>query len=119
MSYLLLFHSNNGCTNAPHYHFTRTLSDLLYVFDIQGAVHRDIVLKLIQRDALISQICFWNRTLHVSDRFPVYHQESSTAYTAIGIYHTGYAGSGWNILIPLASSQHNLYDIYLLLCVQF
>jgi len=23
-----------------------------------------------------------------------------------------------NILIPLASSQHNLYDIYLLLCVQ-
>ena len=37
--------------------------------------------------------------------------------------HTGYAdcllmGSGWNILIPLASSQHNLYDIYLLLCVQ-
>jgi len=24
----------------------------------------------------------------------------------------------WNILMPLASSQHNLYDIYLLLCVQ-
>jgi hypothetical protein len=59
---------------------------------------------------------FWNRTLHVSDRFSVHHQESSTAYTAIGIYHTGYDGSGWNILIPLASSQHNLYDIYLLMC---
>jgi hypothetical protein len=29
------------------------------------------------------------------------------------------AGSGWNILIPLASSQQNLYDIYLLLCVQY
>jgi len=29
------------------------------------------------------------------------------------------AGSGWNILIPLASSQHNLYDIYLLVCVQY
>ena len=28
------------------------------------------------------------------------------------------AGYRWNILIPLASSQHNLYDIYLLLCVQ-
>ena len=79
----------------------------------------------IQRDAPISQIYFWNKTLHVSDRFSVHHQESSTVYTAIGIFHTGYAdcvlaGSGWNrfsILIPLASSQHNLYDIYLLLCV--
>jgi hypothetical protein len=29
------------------------------------------------------------------------------------------AGSGWNILIPLASSQHNLYGIYLLLCIQY
>jgi len=29
------------------------------------------------------------------------------------------AGSGWNILILLASSQHNLYDIYLLLHVQY
>jgi len=26
--------------------------------------------------------------------------------------------SGIRILIPLASSQHNLYDLYLLLCVQ-
>jgi len=37
--------------------------------------------------------------------------------------HTGYAdcllaGSGSSILILLASSHHNLYDIYLLLCVQ-
>ena len=44
-------------------------------------------------------------------------------YTAIGICHTVYAdcllaGSGW-ILIPLASNQHNLYDIYLLLCIQY
>jgi hypothetical protein len=44
-----------------------------------------------KRDALISQIYFWNRTLHVSDRFCVHHQESSTVYTAIGICHTGYA----------------------------
>jgi len=28
------------------------------------------------------------------------------------------AGSGWNILNPTASCQHNLYDVYLLLCVQ-
>jgi hypothetical protein len=62
---------------------------------------------------------FWNRTPHVSNRFSVHHQESSTVHTAIGICHTGYAdcllaGS----LIPLASSQHNLDDIYLFLCVQ-
>jgi len=54
-----------------------------------------------QRDALISQIYFWNRTLHVSDRFIVHRQESSAVYTAIGICHTGYAKcllarSGWN-----------------------
>jgi len=30
---------------------------------------------------------FWNRTLHVSDRFIVRHQESGTVYTAIGICH--------------------------------
>ena len=29
------------------------------------------------------------------------------------------AGSGCSILIPLASSQHNLYDIYLVLCIQY
>ena len=62
-----------------------------------------------QRDALIYQIYFWNRTLHVSDRFSVHHQESSTVYTTIGICCTGYADC------YLASSQHNLYDIYLLL----
>ena len=39
----------------------------------------------------ISQIYFWNRTLHVSDSFSVNHQESSTVHTAIGICHTGYA----------------------------
>ena len=53
-----------------------------------------------------SQIYFWNRTLHVSDRFSVHHQECSTVHTAI---HTGYADC------LLASSQHNLHDIYLLL----
>jgi len=54
--------------------------------------------------------------------FSIHHQEFSAVYTAIGICHTGYAdrllaGSGCSILIPLASSQHNLYDIYLLLCI--
>ena len=44
---------------------------------------------------------FCYRTLHVSDRFTVHHQESSTVYTATGICHIGYADcllarSGWN-----------------------
>ena len=80
--------------------------------DIQRTVHRDIFLQYNQRDVIISQFYFWNRTLHVSDSFCVHYQESGTVYTAIGICHTGYADC------LLASSQHNLYDINLLLCVQ-
>ena len=38
-----------------------------------------------QRDALISLIYFWNRTLHVSDRFSVHHRDPSTVHTAIHI----------------------------------
>jgi len=40
-------------------------------------------------------------TLHVSDRFSVHYQESSTAYTEIGICHTDY------VECLLARSQHN------------
>ena len=29
--------------------------------------------------------------MRVSDRFPIHHKESSAAYTAKGIYHSGYA----------------------------
>ena len=63
---------------------------------------------------------FWYRTLHVSDRFTVHHQESSAVYTAIGICHTGYADcllvrSRWNsILILLTDSQHNLWSSILI-----
>jgi len=58
---------------------------------------------------------FWYRTLHVSDRFTVHHQESSTVYTPMGICRTGYgdrllARSGCSILISLADGHHNLYD---------
>jgi hypothetical protein len=61
------------------------------------------------------------RTLHVSDSFSVHHQEFFTVHTAIGICHTGFAGcmlagSGCSILIPLACSQHNLYDIPIAVC---
>ena len=42
----------------------------------------------------------------------MHHQEYSTVHTAISVCHTGYADC------LLSSIQHNLYDIYLLLCVQ-
>jgi len=57
---------------------------------------------------------FLNRTLHVSDRFSVHHQESSTVYTAIGTCHTGYAdcllaGSGWTH--PDPASKHSAQPV--------
>jgi len=42
------------------------------------------------KDALITQIYFWNRNLHVSDSFSVHHQESSTVQTAISTCHMSY-----------------------------
>ena len=56
----------------------------------------------------ISQIYFWNGTLHVSNRFSVHHQESSRDKDGTD-----------SVLIRLASSQQNLYDIYLLLSIQY
>jgi hypothetical protein len=50
------------------------------------------ILIIKRRDAIISQICVWNRTLRVSDRFSVHHQESSTVHTAI---HTRYTYCCW------------------------
>jgi hypothetical protein len=46
--------------------------------------------------------------LHVSDSIVVHHQDSSIVHTAIDIGRTGYADC----------MQQNLYDLYLLLCVQ-
>jgi len=42
-----------------------------------------LIIKPIRLDALISQIYFWNKTLHVSDCSSVHHQESSTVHTAM------------------------------------
>ena len=55
---------------------------------------------------------FWYRTLHVSDRFTVHHQESSTVYTATGICHAScvaclLARSGCSSLTSLA---HNKFE---------
>ena len=46
-------------------------------------MHRDKFLQQNQLDALISQIYFWNKTLHVSDSSSVHHQVFFTVHTAI------------------------------------
>jgi hypothetical protein len=44
-------------------------------------VNRDMFLQLNQPDAPISQIYFWNKTLHVSESSSVHHQEFFTVHT--------------------------------------
>ena len=51
--------------------------------DVQVTVHRDTFLQQNQLDALISQIYFWNKILHVSDSSSVHHQEFFTVDTAM------------------------------------
>jgi len=74
--------------------------------------------------SLISQICFWNETPHVSDSSSVHHQEFFAVHTEM-VCHTGLLtaceldqdGTG-SVLILLASCICNLHD-KLLLCVQW
>jgi len=46
-------------------------------------MYRDKFLQQNQLDALISQIYFWNKTLHVSDSSSVHHQEFFTVHTTM------------------------------------
>jgi len=57
-------------------------------------------------------ILFCNSILYVSDGPSVHHQESKIVHTASDIYQTDSADCF------LASSQQNLFDIYLMLYVQ-
>ena len=54
--------------------------------------------------------------LHVSDGLSIHHQESKTVQTASGICQTDSVGC--LVAGTLASSQQNLFDIYLMLYVQ-
>ena len=56
-------------------------------FDVQVTVHREQFLKQNHLDALISQIYFWDKTLHVLDSSSVRHQEFFTVHSN-GICHT-------------------------------
>jgi len=51
--------------------------------DVQATVHRDKFLYYNQLDAPVSQICSWNKTIHVSDSSSVHHQEFFTVHTAV------------------------------------
>ena len=65
-------------------------------------------------------ILFCSITLHVSDGLSVYHQESKTTYSIRYMSDSAdclLAGTKWDSF-PLASSQQNLCDIYLMLYVQ-
>jgi len=59
----------------------------------------------LQLDALISQIYFWNKTLHVSDTSPVHHQQFFTVHTAM-VYVIQFC---WQLANKLSAK---LYDIY-------
>ena len=55
----------------------------MYEYDVQVTMHLDKFFQWNQLDALISQIYFWNKTLHVSDSSSVHHQEFFTVHTAM------------------------------------
>jgi len=64
--------------------FTKTQYQSVALYDLFVRQFSD----MFHNDALISQLYFWNKTLHVSDSSSVHHQEFFTVHTAI---HTGIA----------------------------
>jgi hypothetical protein len=56
---------------------------------------------------------FWTGFLSIIRSLVLYTQQK------VCVIQVMLRGSGWNILIPLASSQQKQYDIYLLLCIQY
>jgi len=69
----------------PSWNLTEGVSSrtLYMIFYAQVNVHRDKSLQENQPDALISQIYFWNKTLHVSDSSSVHHQEFFTVHATM------------------------------------
>jgi hypothetical protein len=63
-------------------------------------------------------ILFCSSILHFSDGLSVHHQESTIVHTASGICQTDSADWLLAGTFPLATSQQNLFNIYLMLCVQ-
>jgi len=86
-----------------------------------------IVLNFLQQNqlgTLISEIYFWNKSLHVSDSSSARHQAFFIVHTAIGICHTGYAdrlraGSGRNSVWSCSQAVSKLVWRSPLLCLQW
>jgi hypothetical protein len=60
---------------------------------------------------ILKFILFSSRTLHISEGLSVHLQESKTVHPTSGICQTDTA-------FPLASSQQNLFDMYVMQYVQ-
>ena len=67
---------------------------------------------LVGIDVPVSQVCFWNKALHVSDSSSVRHQEFFTVYTAM-VYVIELASRiRTERPDPVRKLSANLYDIY-------
>jgi len=82
------------------------ISDLLGGFYIHVTVHRDRFLFNNPPDALIIQILFCYKTVHVSGIFLAHHQEFFTVHSALVNFmqvsdDRFQAHSGWNIRLCL------------------
>jgi hypothetical protein len=94
-----------------------------YEFDVRVTMQCDKFLTLKPTRCTNSSNLSWNETLHVSDSSSVHHQEFFTLHTAmlnvtqvcrqlagrIRVFHPD----------PACKLSAKLYDIYLLLCVQW
>jgi hypothetical protein len=82
----------------------QTEISLITFFQVCSGTHSTTYLNLTggsynknQRDALISQIYFWYRTLHVSDRFTVHQQEFSTLWQVPTAVYTVLDSWWWTV----------------------
>ena len=74
------------------------------------------ILIYIQQDATLHSLFYLETALHVSGGTTTHHQECKQLYLQHLVFATPFLFPA-AIASLLASSQYNLYDIYLLLCV--
>ena len=66
------------------------------------------ITRINQSDALISQIYFWNKTLHVSDSSSVHHQQFFTVHTAMVYVIQAYCVYSEKLLIVERGTIRNM-----------
>jgi len=94
-----------------------SLAQILQEFYLYTNFTTNFYSKTNEMQQILKFILFFSSTLHVSDSLSVHHQESKAVHTALGICQTDSADCS-SIPFLLASSQQNLFDIYLMLYVQ-